>query len=184
MNWLLGAKTMMQKISGRILNLFGLILCCGLLTFALYLQVIANVQPCPLCIVERFILSLIGIVLLIAAIHNPTTRGLKIYGFLTLSIALIGMLAAGRHLWLQNQPIAIGQQCMPGLNYLFANLPISQALKIFVLGSADCARVTWSFLGLSMPAWTFLFFDVYALLGLSQITGLFYPKPFNREANP
>lgn len=162
----------MKNLTTRKLNFFGFVSCTGLITFALLLQYVWDIQPCPLCVIERIFVALIGLNMIIATLHNPGEVGDKIYGIMTLAIAIVGMCAAGRHIWLQNQPLTVGQMCVPGLNYLFTNLPISEALRTLVVGTADCAKVNWSFLGLSMPMWTFLFFDIYALIGFLQVIGL------------
>lgn len=162
----------MKNLTTRKLNFIGFIICCGIIAFALYLQFVMNIQPCPLCVIERILIAFIGIVMLIAAIHNPSETGDKIYGLLILIIAIAGMCAAGRHIWLQSQPLTLGQICVPGLNYLFTNLPITEALRTLIVGTADCAKVDWTFLGLSIPMWTFLCFDAFALLGFLQIIGL------------
>jgi disulfide bond formation protein DsbB len=36
--------------------------------------------------------------------------------------------------------------------------PLLQALELVFTGSGECAEVNWSFLGLSMPGWAFLWF--------------------------
>lgn len=162
----------MKNLTARKLNFVGFIVCSGLIAFALFMQYVMNIQPCPLCIIERIFVALIGLNMIVAVLHNPGEVGDKIYGIMTLAIAIVGMCAAGRHIWLQNQPLTLGQICVPGLNYLFTNLPITEALRTLVVGTADCAKVNWSFLGLSMPMWTFLFYDLFALLGFIQVIGL------------
>lgn len=163
----------MNIISSRAVNFLGFWICCGLIGFAYYLQMVLNLQPCPLCVIERLFLALIGLVLLLASIHNPSKSGYKTYGSIVLVLAMLGMAFAARHLWIQANPSTFGQVCVPGFNYLIKTVPFSQVLKALLLGSADCAKVDWSFLGLSLPGWTFLFFDVFALLGLAQIKGIF-----------
>jgi disulfide bond formation protein DsbB len=36
--------------------------------------------------------------------------------------------------------------------------PLSKALAMVFTGSGECANVDWQFLGLSMPAWTLVWF--------------------------
>jgi disulfide bond formation protein DsbB len=36
--------------------------------------------------------------------------------------------------------------------------PFLEVLKTVLLGDGNCAEVSWTFLGLSMPAWTLLWF--------------------------
>lgn len=163
----------MKIITPRVINLSSFVICCGLIAFAYYLEIVLNLQPCPLCFIERFIFGTMAFTFLLATLHNPDAKGQKIYGTITLLLAILGMFFAGRHLWLQGQPSALGEICVPGVSYLLKTLPLSQAIKTMLLGSSDCAKVDWSFLGLSIPGWTFLFFDVFALLGLGFIKGLF-----------
>jgi|LakMenEpi03Aug12_release.lakeMendotaPanAssembly.Ray.scaffolds.fasta_scaffold216187_2 disulfide bond formation protein DsbB len=163
----------MKMITARTLNLISFFICCGLIAFAYFLENYLNLQPCPLCILERTIFGSLALIFLIATVHNPGKKGQKVYGSLTLLFAFLGMLFAGRHLWLQSQPSALGEICVPGISYLLKTLPLSEAIKTMFLGSSDCAKIQWSFLGLSIPGWTFLFYDVFALLGLGLMKGLF-----------
>jgi len=163
----------MKMITARTINLTSFVICSGLIVFAYYLEIRLNLQPCPLCILERFIFSLLAGIFLIASLHNPGEKGQKIYGSITLLLAILGMLFAGRHLWLQGQPSSLGEICVPGVSYLLKTLPLSEALKTMFLGSSECGKVQWTFLGLSIPGWTFLFYDIFALLGLGLVKGLF-----------
>jgi disulfide bond formation protein DsbB len=163
----------MKVISARTINLISFFICCGLIAFAYYLEMVLNLQPCPLCILERFVFALLAFIFLLATLHNPGYKGQRIYGSLTLLLAVLGMFFAGRHLWLQGKPSALGEVCVPGVTYLLKSLPLTQAIKTMFLGSSDCAKVSWSFLGLSIPGWTFLFYDIFALLGLGLMKGIF-----------
>ena len=49
---------------------------------------------------------------------------------------------------------------------MVANFPIADAIKKAFTGSADCAEVTWTFLGLSMPFWTLVSFVLVGAGGL------------------
>jgi protein dithiol:quinone oxidoreductase len=173
----------MKIITVRTINFLNFGICCGLIFFAYYLQEVANLHPCPLCVLERLIFAILSLVFLLMGIHNPQKKGLQIYGIIILFFTLLGMFFAGRHLWLQSQPNALGEICVPGVSYLLKSLPLSQAIKVMFLGSADCAKVNWSFLGLSIPGWTFLFFDVFALVSLSLIKGLFVGNRCAQERN-
>lgn len=163
----------MKLPSVRTINFFSFLICCGLIAFAYYLQVALNLMPCPLCVLERCIFAILATLFLIATLHNPGPNGQRFYGSLLLFFAILGMIFAGRHLWLQGKPNALGEICVPGVSYLLKSLPLSQALKTMFMGSADCAKIDWSFLGLTIPGWTFLFFDIFALLGLGYLRGLF-----------
>ena len=80
--------------------------------------------------------------------------------------ALVGAAIAGRHVWLQSLPPDQVPACGPGLEYMLEAFPLSKALSMVFTGSGECANVDWSFLGLSMPAWTLLWFLALAVLAL------------------
>ena len=137
------------------------VLCCGtLLSFALYKQYVDYLDPCPLCVFQRVAFFFVGLVALVAAIHNPGRKGQLIYGGLVDLGATIGALIAGRHVWLQNLPADEVPECGPGLNYMMENFPVTEVLSTVLMGSGSCAEVIWTFLGLSMPMWTLIWFVV------------------------
>jgi disulfide bond formation protein DsbB len=45
---------------------------------------------------------------------------------------------------------------------------LTETLKAMLNGTGDCAKVDWTLLGLSMPAWVLISFAVLALLSLTQ----------------
>ena len=58
-------------------------LCCaGLLAFAFYVQYALFEEPCPLCILQRVAVMWIGLVALVASIHNPGRTGRFLYAAL------------------------------------------------------------------------------------------------------
>jgi len=162
----------MKLFTARTVNFISFLFCCGLIGFAYYLQTVLNLQPCPLCVLERIVFAILATLFLLAALQNPGAKGQKIYGSLLLFFAIAGMGFAVRHLWLQGQPPGLGEVCVPGISFLLKSLPLSQAIQTLFLGTADCAKVDWTFLGLSIPGWTFLFFDIFALLAIALIKGL------------
>jgi len=126
-------------------------------------------QPCLLCVVERGIFLILALVLLAAFIHN---RWRRFYLFAGLLVAITGVFAAGRQVWLQAQPAANEGVCLPGLTYLVQHLTPLQLIKIIYKGTGECAIVDWSFLGLSMAAWAlaiFIFIGALVTLGIWRI---------------
>ena len=144
-----------------------LVLCCAvLLGFALYNQYVDYLDPCPLCIFQRVIFLAMGVIALLAALHNPARTGQRVYAWLVAVTATIGALIAGRHIWLQNLPADQVPECGPGLNYMLENFPLKEVLSTVLMGSGSCAEVVWSFLGMSMPMWTLIW---YVGLGLMTL---------------
>lgn len=133
---------------------FGAAMCFALIGFAIFSQFQWGLQPCPLCIFQRIAFAVLGAVLLVGALHNPQTKARWIYMVAALVPALIGSAIAGRHVWLTHLPPDQVPSCGPGLNFLLDAFPLWSVVKTVLTGSGECAKVDWTFLGLSMPAWS------------------------------
>ncbi|HET7842986.1 MAG TPA: disulfide bond formation protein B [Xanthomonadales bacterium] len=142
------------------------LVCCGLLAFAYYSQFQMNLEPCPLCIMQRVAFIAFVLVALVAAAHGPKGWGRIVYGLLGLLALTAGAGVAGRHVWLQHLPPDQVPACGPGLGYMLENLALADALKKAFTGSGECAKVDWTFLGLSMPEWTLAWFVGLAIVVL------------------
>lgn len=151
--------------------LVGFLACLSMLLVAGYFQFIEHLEPCPLCILQRVMVLIAGVIFLLGAIHNPKNVGRRIYGFLLLVVAGIGAAISGRHVWLQQLPEDQVPTCGPGLNFILENFPINQAIDMVLRGSGECADVLWTFLGLSIPGWTLVAFAIMILVALSQLFG-------------
>lgn len=150
----------------RQLNLAGFIACAGLMAYALYAEHVLLLAPCPLCVFQRMAVIALGIVFLIAALHNPSGSGRHVYTGLIAVAAGAGIGVAGRHVWLQNLPPDQVPSCGPGFDYIIDSFPLADALKLIFTGSGECASVDWQFLGLSMPTWVVISVTVIGVFGL------------------
>jgi disulfide bond formation protein DsbB len=153
-------------LTGRQTNLFIFLICNGLIATALYMQHVMELTPCYLCITQRAFVIITGMLALLALIHN---NGLKIYGFFIALSALTGGFFSGKQLWLQNLPEDQVPACGPPAEYLFDAFSFTEAMGMLFRGDGNCAEVQWTFLSLSIPAWTLLCFLFLALLGISQM---------------
>ena len=153
-------------LSRRWANGLGFLVCAGSLGFALFAQFGLGIAPCPLCILQRLALLLLGVVFLAAVIHHPRDWGARVYAGLMGLAAGIGVAIATRHVWLQHLPPEQAPRCGPGLGYLVETLPLGEALREVLTGSGECAEVDWTLLGLSMPEWSLLLFVSLGLWGL------------------
>jgi len=72
-----------------------------------------------------------------------------------------GAAIAGRHVWLQHLPPDKVPDCGPGLDWMLDTLPLNAVLRKVFTGSGECAKVDWTFLSLSMPEWTLIWFAVF-----------------------
>lgn len=145
----------------RIWFLFVALACAGMVGYALYVQHFDFLDPCPLCVLQRMAYMWIGAVSLLAFIHNPGRGGRWVYGGAVILGGIAGLTVAGRHLWLQSLPADQVPDCGMGLNYMLETMPVSEVLAELFYGSGECADVLWTFLGISMPGWTFFWYLVF-----------------------
>ena len=157
-----------MRFTPRIWFSLGFLGCVFLLSMGAYFQFVDELEPCPLCISQRIAILLTGIVFLIAVVHNPGAAGVKTYAILGALIAMGGGAISTRHVWLQHLPPEEVPECGPGLEYIFNNFPLTETLKLMLNGTGDCAKVDWTFMGMSMPAWTLIAFLLLATLSLLQ----------------
>src|SRR3954467_914688 len=79
------------------------VLCVAMLAFGLYLQHVVGLEPCPMCIVQRYALILVGIAAAVASAFK--SRGAHIAGSgLMVLFAGFGGFVAARQSWLQWYP--------------------------------------------------------------------------------
>jgi protein dithiol:quinone oxidoreductase len=157
-------KSMGGGLDRRLVNGLGALACGGLLGYALYAQHVLGLEPCPLCVFQRVAVLALGFVLLAAYVHNPGRTGARIYGGLAIVAAGAGIGFAWRQLWLQNLPADQVPECGPGLNFIMDVFPLWEAIAMVLKGSGDCAKIDWTFFGLSMAGWV-----VISLVGLASI---------------
>jgi len=140
----------------RLGNFIGFLICAALMGYALYAQHIIGLEPCPLCIFQRVAVISMGVIFLLAFLHHPRKVGAIAYGVLISVAALSGILVAARHIWIQAQPPGSVAACGATLDYMMQYMSISKVISKVLMGSGECAEITWQWLGLSMP-WYVLF---------------------------
>ena len=153
----------------RTLLASGFALCVALMAAALWLQHVEGLEPCPLCVLQRGAVIVLGVVMLAGAVHDPGATGRRVYGVMITIAAAAGAAVAGRHVWLQSLPPGEAPECGPGLEYMLGAFPLTQVIEMVLRGSGECAEVQWTFLSLSIPEWTLLVFVAFALFGLALI---------------
>lgn len=139
------------------------------MAFALYLQHMLELEPCPLCITQRLFVMLVGFFALVAAIHNPQQWGRRVYAGLCLLAAIGGGAIAARHVWLQHLPEELAPACGPSLEYMLETLPFSETFQIVMMGDGNCAETVWTLLGFSIPEQTLALFVGLAAIGAFQL---------------
>ena len=138
--------------------LLGFLACAGLIGYAIYEQFVERLMPCPFCILQRIAFAALGVVFLVGALHSPRSPGgRKAYGVLAALAALAGIAIAGRHVMVQLNPPPVSM-CSGGLDFMVAMNGWPGAIRKVLTASGDCSNIDWTFLGLTMPMWSLLWF--------------------------
>jgi len=146
----------MLTINRRAGNALGFLVCAGLMAYALYAQHVLGLNPCPLCIFQRVAVIVVGVLFLLAALHNPRGKGSIVHAVLISLAALLGIGIAARHVWIQAQPPGSVAACGADLDYLLEILPATEVINKVLTGSGECGKVDWTLLGLTMPMWVMI----------------------------
>lgn len=156
----------MLQASSRTLFLVAFLGSVLIMLGALYLEHVVGLEPCPLCILQRLAVIGFGLVCLVAAVHGPARSGQRIYAALALLMASAGAGIAGRQIWLQQVPADELPACLPSFDYMLEALPFQEILNLMLRGSADCAKISWTLFGISLPEWSLLAFVGMILFSL------------------
>jgi disulfide bond formation protein DsbB len=151
-----------RPLPRRRINLAGFLICAGLIAYALYAQFHLGLDPCPLCIFQRIGIAALGVIFLIAALHDPRGWGARVYAVLIAAAALATMAVAGRQIYLQHLPPGAVPSCGAPLSMMLKFMPLTAVIRKVLTGSGECGIVNWTFLGLAMAGWVLIW---AALLG-------------------
>lgn len=138
----------------RAVNAAGAFLCGALVAYALFTQHYQGQEPCPLCMFQRVGIIALGAVFALAAMHG--TRRIAVSRAYAVLVVLVAALTAGvaiRHLYIQGLPAGSVPACGATLDFMLDVFPLADVIRKVLTSSGECAKVTWRFLGLSMPAW-------------------------------
>lgn len=148
--------------------------CVAMLGFGMYLQYGLGLEPCPMCIVQRY--ALIGVALFAGLASLRSGKGWWLgWGTAALLSAGFGAFVAARQSWLQWNPPEF-TSCGRGFYGMVESYPLSRAIPMIFRGSGDCAAVDWSFLGGSIANWSFVCFILMALVLLCVLVRLLRPR--------
>ncbi|WP_435531583.1 disulfide bond formation protein B [Ramlibacter aurantiacus] len=139
----------------------------ALLAFGLYLQHVQGLEPCPMCIVQRYALVLVALVAGVTALARSRMAHV-VGGLLGLLVAGFGGFVAARQSWLQWYPPEVAS-CGRDFYGMIETFPLRRAIPMIFRGSGDCSAVDWTFLGATIANWSFIWFLVFALVFLGLL---------------
>lgn len=146
----------------------GFAICASLIGFALYVQHGLFMMPCPLCILQRVAFAGMGLFFLLGALTGGAKRWLRItWSVLVALFAAFGIGIATWHVRMQYLPPSEVPTCTGmDIGYMLEAFPLQKVVEKVFTGSGECAKIDWSFLGLSMPTWCLIWF---AILGTAAL---------------
>ena len=144
--------------------------CIALLAFGLYLQHVVGLEPCPMCIVQRYALVLVALVAGLTALTDRKGALITGAGALVL-LAGSGAFVAARQSFLQWYPPEVAS-CGRDLYGMIETFPLKRVIPMLFKGSGDCSAIEWTFLGGSIANWSFVCFVGIGLLSLALIVRL------------
>ena len=147
--------------------------CAGLLAFGLYLQHVVGLEPCPMCIVQRY--AMICIAALSALAWFASRKWMQmVMSLLLLLTTGFGAFVAARQSYLQWYPPEVAS-CGRDFYGMIESFPLQRAIPMIFKGSGDCTQVDWTFLGGSIANWSFVCFIVMGVLLLANLLRLRQP---------
>lgn len=151
------------------------IVCVGMLAFGMYLQHVVGLEPCPMCIVQRYALILVAACALFAWViglktskNSVPSTVQKIFALLAVLFAGGGAFVAARQSFLQWYPPEI-LSCGRDFYGMVETFPLKRAIPMIFKGSGDCTKVDWTFLGGSIANWSFVAFVAMVLVLLALL---------------
>ena len=136
--------------------------CVGMLAFGLYLQHFQGLEPCPMCIVQRYALILVAVCAGLARKRKKKGWWMSWTGLAVL-FSGFGAFTAARQSWLQWFPPEVSM-CGRDFFGMIENYPIRRAIPMIFKGSGDCTAIDWTFLGGSIANWSFICFVGFGLV--------------------
>jgi len=134
----------------------GAVACAAMMGFALYAQFGLHLQPCNMCILQRIAVIMLGLVFLIASLHNPGPAGARVYALPLATVGGAAVAVSARHIWMSMQPPGSLPSCGADFYTMIDMLPITEVVTKIWNGGGECQLVLWRFLGLSMQTWVLI----------------------------
>lgn len=154
----------------RLTYVVGFMIIVLLLSASVYLQMFDGFAPCPLCTLQRLTFLLLGFWFLFGIFLHAKRWGRIFINVLSILTAIIGIMLAGRQIWLQHTIPTNSNECIASLQYMLEVLPLNQVIqKVLLEGGAECTKRGWEFLHLNMAEWALIWFSVLLLMIISIV---------------
>lgn len=146
----------------RVALALGLV-CTGLVGASYYVQHVLGIEPCPLCIIQRFTYLALTPVFFVAAMSRPHGWAQRSLLWTSAILTLGGLGVAGYQTYLQLSPAVLVARCSASLSYMLDNLAVTDVLARLLHASGDCSDTSFKILGLTLAQASLLVLLSFAL---------------------
>jgi disulfide bond formation protein DsbB len=131
----------------------------GAVGLAAIAQYVFNMQPCPWCVLQRFIYIVVGVLALVAAALPGVARRLFIV------LALLGTLGGvASALWQQLHAVNEASCDLSLAERIVSGLHLDSLVPQLFIAYASCGDAAVSVLGIPFAVWSCLLYVILALL--------------------
>ena len=166
---MLNPKSTTMLFTPRLIYFYAFLSTLGLVGLALYLQFGKGIEPCPLCVLQRIDMVLIGFLFLLGFTCRLKKCAHMLLAMVGVLFSMVGIFLAGRQVWIQHLPPTNSMDCGVSLQYMLHVLPIDEVIKKIFQGTAECSLINWSWGGFSLAEWSLLWFTLFTLVFLWQL---------------
>lgn len=132
--------------------------CTGLVGASFFVEHVLDVEPCPLCMVQRFTYLGLIPVFLFAAMAHAHGRAQRALFWTAAPLALGGLGVAGYQTYLQLFPAPLGARCSASLSYMLDTMAVTEVLARLLHATGDCSDTAFKVLGLTLAQASLLMF--------------------------
>jgi protein dithiol:quinone oxidoreductase len=138
--------------------------CAGLGGASFFVEHVLGVEPCPLCIIQRF--TYIGLIpiFLAAAMTRPHGRVQRGLFWTAAVLTLAGLGVAGYQTYLQLFPASLVSTCGASLSYMLHTMAVTEVLARMLHATGDCSDTSFKILGFTLAQASLVIFLSFSVL--------------------
>jgi disulfide bond formation protein DsbB len=138
--------------------------CTGLVGASFFVQHVLGVEPCPLCIIQRFTYLGLIPVFFAAAMARPHGRVQRALLWTAAVLTLGGLGVAGYQTHLQLFPAPLLATCSASLSYMLDTMAVTEVLARMLHATGDCSDTSFKILGFTLAQASLLIFLSFTVL--------------------
>lgn len=140
----------LRPLSSARLGAFLAIVCASLVAGSFFVQHVLLVEPCPLCMIQRYTYAVLALVFSSIALSDKRPGMQRALGFVAIALVLTGGGVAAYQSKLQIFPMAQAATCSASLSYMMDTLPVADVVTRIFEAKGDCSDTSFTILGLTL----------------------------------